>query len=320
MSSGPVRRVSPKDIQVVQNLIERCLQLYMNQQEVVETLLAQAKIEPGFTELVWQKLEEENREFFKAYYLRLIVKQQINEFNKLLDRQVRLMQQINPTGVTPIPNSNGSHITSMPQNPACYVPEHTGPGLKSENIHHIMSLSLSNAFTNGRPPLDPSIHAAVEMPTHATRNNALPSILSAQGLNMGLMPGLDGQIIKSETGYPGTSPYMFGADGSVLEARPSITDASLSTMGSDSHPVNETLFDANNSYGYLSQIPQNFSLIDLTSDFAQSSDILENHPRSPFLATGDESFLVSREREHQGNGRRLNTISESFNYDEFGIE
>lgn len=35
----------------VQNLIERCLQLYMTQQEVVETLLVQAKIEPGFTEL-----------------------------------------------------------------------------------------------------------------------------------------------------------------------------------------------------------------------------------------------------------------------------
>ena len=35
----------------VQNLIERCLQLYMNQKEVVETLLEQAKIEPGFTEL-----------------------------------------------------------------------------------------------------------------------------------------------------------------------------------------------------------------------------------------------------------------------------
>lgn len=35
----------------VQNLIERCLQLYMNQKEVVETLLDQAKIEPGFTEL-----------------------------------------------------------------------------------------------------------------------------------------------------------------------------------------------------------------------------------------------------------------------------
>lgn len=35
----------------VQNLIERCLQLYMNQKEVVETLSFQAKIEPSFTEL-----------------------------------------------------------------------------------------------------------------------------------------------------------------------------------------------------------------------------------------------------------------------------
>lgn len=35
----------------VQNLIERCLQLYMNQKEVVDTLSFQAKIEPSFTEL-----------------------------------------------------------------------------------------------------------------------------------------------------------------------------------------------------------------------------------------------------------------------------
>jgi hypothetical protein len=35
----------------VQNLIERCLQLYMNRKEVVRTLSGQAKIEPSFTEL-----------------------------------------------------------------------------------------------------------------------------------------------------------------------------------------------------------------------------------------------------------------------------
>lgn len=48
------RRVSTRDIQLVQNLIERCLQLYMSQREVVSTLHAQAEIEPGFTGLVWQ--------------------------------------------------------------------------------------------------------------------------------------------------------------------------------------------------------------------------------------------------------------------------
>jgi hypothetical protein len=61
---------------------------------------------------VWQKLEEENREFFKAYYLRLMVKQQINEFNRLLDQQVQLMRQMQPTGVASLPTSNGSHIST----------------------------------------------------------------------------------------------------------------------------------------------------------------------------------------------------------------
>lgn len=32
-------------------MIERCLQLYMNKDEVVKTLLSRAKIDPGFTTL-----------------------------------------------------------------------------------------------------------------------------------------------------------------------------------------------------------------------------------------------------------------------------
>ena len=42
----------------------------------------QAKIEPGFTGLVWQKLEEQNPDFFQAYYARLIVKEQLVVFNQ----------------------------------------------------------------------------------------------------------------------------------------------------------------------------------------------------------------------------------------------
>ena len=52
---GEARKVSTSDIQLVQNLIERCLQMYMSQREVVTTLQIQAKIEPGFTGLVWQE-------------------------------------------------------------------------------------------------------------------------------------------------------------------------------------------------------------------------------------------------------------------------
>lgn len=61
-----------------------------------------------FLSPVWQKLEEENREFFKAYHLRLKVKEQITLFNQLLERQVELMHI--SAGVASTPISNGSHI------------------------------------------------------------------------------------------------------------------------------------------------------------------------------------------------------------------
>ncbi|URE47302.1 hypothetical protein MUK42_01811 [Musa troglodytarum] len=52
VGSSNTRKVSREDIELVQNLIERCLQLYMNRREVVETLSNRARIEPGFTTLV----------------------------------------------------------------------------------------------------------------------------------------------------------------------------------------------------------------------------------------------------------------------------
>ncbi|KAI7845999.1 hypothetical protein COHA_000540 [Chlorella ohadii] len=79
---------------MVQNLIERCLQLYMTQNEVVSILQQQAKIEPSFTQLVWQKLEEQNLEFFRCYYTRLKLKSQIIMFNHLLEQQVAMVQKV----------------------------------------------------------------------------------------------------------------------------------------------------------------------------------------------------------------------------------
>ncbi|GMI65708.1 hypothetical protein like AT3G10250 [Hibiscus trionum] len=317
MSTGPGRRVSRQDIQLVQNLIERCLQLYMTQKEVVDTLLAQAKIEPGFTELVWQKLEEENREFFQAYYLRLMVKQQIMEFNKLLEQQVRLMDQIHSTGVSSISNSNGPQMPLMPQNSSGYALENTGSALK-QDMHHPMGSSLPNVFTNGSSLLHAGIHAPIDLPAHASRIDAPQGILSTQNSNMGLMQGINGKMIKPEAGCSASSSYVFGAESNVLEARPTIGDASFSTVESSTQPMNEPLLDADiSSFGFLGQIPRNFSLSDLTADFSQSSDILESYPRSPFLATDNDTFLDSREREHQGDNRRLDTISEGLSYEGF---
>lgn len=108
-SSNDSRKVSRQDIELVQNLIERCLQLYMNRDEVVKTLLTRARIDPGFTTLVWQKLEEENADFFRAYYIRLKLKKQILLFNHLLEHQYHLMKYPVPQKVPLAPMQNGIH-------------------------------------------------------------------------------------------------------------------------------------------------------------------------------------------------------------------
>ncbi|KAA8521536.1 hypothetical protein F0562_012209 [Nyssa sinensis] len=325
MSNGEVRKVSRQDIQLVQNLIEQCIQLYMSQKEVVNTLSVQAKIEPGFTELVWQKLEEENQEFFKAYHLRLMVKEQIMEFNSLLARQVALMRQLCPTGVAPIPMSNGSHIPPMHQNSACFAPEHTGPALKPENMHQPIGSILPNAFTNGGSSLPSCMQTTVDMSAHARRIDVSPNMLLAQSSNMGMIQGMNGGMIKSEAGYAGNSPFMFGADGNVLDTRSAIgvpSVSSFSSVESNSQPLNETLLGADTtSFVNLGQIPRNFSLSDLTADFSNSSDILESYSRSPFLAADTDNFLDPHGRgEHQGENKRLDTISEGLSYEDFGSD
>ena len=79
-------KINWEDIQLVQKLIERCLELYMTQQEIVKALSLQANIEPGLTNLVWEKLQEQNPDFFRAYGTRLRVKEQIREFNGLVSK------------------------------------------------------------------------------------------------------------------------------------------------------------------------------------------------------------------------------------------
>ncbi|XP_031256372.1 uncharacterized protein LOC116114220 isoform X3 [Pistacia vera] len=272
MSNGTVRKVSHGDLQTVQNLIERCLQLYMNQKEVMETLLAQAKIEPGFTELV-------------------------------------------------------------PQNSASYPIEHTGPAIKLENVHHLIGSSVPNTFIDGRSSLCTSLPSAIEVSSQVSRVDNTTNLLSTK--SRGLIEGMKGGMVKSEVGYSGSSPYMFGADGNVLEARPSVADASVASFSSGestSQTLNEPLLDADtSSFGFLGQIPRNFSLSDLTADFSHSSDILESYSRSPFLVTDTENFLNSCERESQetvpklgswptGDNKRLDIKSEGIGHGDFGSE
>jgi hypothetical protein len=149
------------------------------------------------------------------------------------------------------------------------------------------------------------MHAAVEIAARSSRIDAPPNMLSMQSSNIGLLQGMNGGMIKSEAGYSGTSPYMFGADGNVLEARPSIADASVasfSSVESSSQALNESILDADiSSFGFLSQIPRNFSLSDLTADFTQSSGLSPYHPAlfSPSLYLPAPDFLSSTLLSHK---------------------
>ncbi len=48
---SPRAKLTTQEIQTVQNLIERCIQIYMNQSEVVTALQLQAQVDPDFTTL-----------------------------------------------------------------------------------------------------------------------------------------------------------------------------------------------------------------------------------------------------------------------------
>ena len=96
ISSGAARgapTITWEEIKVVQNMIERCLQQYMTQAEIITALQSQAHVDPGFTCLVWAKLEEQNPDFFYAYGVNLRVKDQVIAFNYLTEQHVKLVEQ-----------------------------------------------------------------------------------------------------------------------------------------------------------------------------------------------------------------------------------
>ncbi|KQJ93222.1 uncharacterized protein LOC100833809 isoform X1 [Brachypodium distachyon] len=318
-----VRKVSRQDIQLVQNLIERCLQLYMNQKEVIETLSFQAKIEPSFTELVWQKLEEENREFFKAYYVRLMLKNQIMVFNKLLEDQYRLMSKELPSGVPSMTLTapNGSNPSTLNQN-ACFLPE-TTPSTAMPNgfLHN----GNSSGIINGAPATDQFIYDSKVVHGLPSGMDASASLLAAHNSTVGQFNGDNGITVKAESSFSNNPEYAFCNESNFLEPCQSIGDASGGSFSSselNGQPLSDPILDMDaSSYGFLSQIPRNFSFSDLTEDFSHSTEILENYGRSPFIPSETNNFSESTAGEHTEIGnRRLDSISEGVSYEDFGSD
>ncbi|XP_042406543.1 uncharacterized protein LOC121996598 isoform X1 [Zingiber officinale] len=288
------RKVSREDIELVQNLIERCLQLYMNRSEVVRTLSNRARIEPGFTTLVWQKLEEENADFFRAYYIRLKLKKQIILFNHLLEHQYHLMKYPVQPKVPLAPIQNGIH--TMPVNlPMGYpiLPQHamqvTGqPHIDSmacglSSCHVVNGIPAPGGFhpirinsaTNGTPevahatPPCGTISSMSEMalsPVSAASSNHFPFTPEMSGI------GMDATALEST--FPSDATHTGG----------------LQLGSDDGHPR-----DGTRSLGQL----WNFSLSDLTADFSNLGDlgILGDYDGSPFLPSDSDILLGSPEQD-----------------------
>ncbi|AES81257.2 putative angiotensin-converting enzyme 2 [Medicago truncatula] len=211
------------------------MQSYMSPKEVANSLLNEAKIEPKFTELVWQRLEEQNPEFFQAYYTRLALKKQIEEFNKLMHKQKELIDS-EQAKVASLPTSNGFHyhdVSSLPtsngtptpattENPACYyVSVQPAEGLNPKNMQHGWESNLSYELNNGG-----SSFGMVDV----SAQGDCSTMHYSQNTNMGFQQGINEGIAISEPEYPSSSTRMFGIDENVLEACPIVGNTSATPI------------------------------------------------------------------------------------------
>eukprot|EP00262_Sarcandra_glabra_P017946 TRINITY_DN629_c0_g1_i1.p1 TRINITY_DN629_c0_g1~~TRINITY_DN629_c0_g1_i1.p1 ORF type:complete len:373 (-),score=59.90 TRINITY_DN629_c0_g1_i1:416-1534(-) len=304
ISSSDSRKVSREDIELVQNLIERCLQLYMNKGEVIKTLLSRARIEPGFTSLVWQKLEEENSDFFRAYYIRLKLKKQIILFNSLLEHQNHLMnypvQQKVPlapiqNGIHPMPVNNlpmGYPVLQQPPMPASGQPHLDSMGCGLSSCHVVNGVPASGNFhpirmnSGNDTMMDGS---AADMASIIPPSSAMSSISE-----MAVSPA----SVASSGHFPFTPSDMsgMGVDTSALDT--AFTSDVASTTGLHLGPDDGT-GSTRDSLRSLAQIPWNFSLSDLTADLTNLEDLgaLGNYTGSPYLPSESDILLGSPDQD-----------------------
>ncbi|XP_022896462.1 uncharacterized protein LOC111410387 isoform X1 [Olea europaea var. sylvestris] len=304
-SSVDNRKVSREDIELVQNLIERCLQLYMNRDEVVKNLLSRARIDPGFTTLVWQKLEEENPDFFRGYYTRLKLKKQIILFNYLLEHQYRLMKYPVPMKVPLAPMQNGIHPVPVNNLPMGYPVVHQSP-VPATGQPFLDSMGYS---TNG-------CHIVNGVPTPGTgnfhpmlMNSGNDMAIDTNGTDAPAMPPNNAMLSMSDMPVSPTSvassghfPFnaseisSMGIETSTLDM--AFTSDVASSVGLQL-PADNCNGNSRDSLSSWAQISWNFSLSDLTADLSNLGDLgaLGNCSGSPFFPSDSDILLDSPDKE-----------------------
>lgn len=306
ISSNDNRKVSRQDIELVQNLIERCLQLYMNKDEVVKTLLSRAKIDPGFTTLVWQKLEEENSDFFRAYYIRLKLKKQILLFNHLLEHQYHLMKYpVPPPPKVPLaPIQNGIHPMHVNNLPMGY-PVLQQPPMPATGQPHIdsMGCGISSCHVVNGVPAPGNFHpmrmnSGNDMVMDSSAADVAPVIPHSNAMSAMSDMALSPTSAASSGHFPFTASEIsgMGVDSSALDT--AFTSDVASSVGLQLAP-DGGVGNSRDSIRSLDQIPWSFSLSDLTADLSNLGDLgaLGNYPGSPFLPSDSDILLDSPEQD-----------------------
>ncbi|XP_073154394.1 uncharacterized protein [Henckelia pumila] len=240
--------------------------------------------------MVWQRLEEENQEFFKGYYLKLLVKDQIMVFNRLLSEQVELMHQIGFSEVATLRTSKGTHFSQSHETSATCTSQYTRPLTTNDMQQKVVF-----------------------------HNCGAPNLFISQNPDVVLAPPMNGKIVKTEAGYTGSSPFDIVRPSNFLESCPVMCDASVLSfglVGANEQHLNDSVFVGDASpYGLLNQISQTFGLPELATDYNSNSDLLESICRPPFKETEANNFVLTN-----GDVGRLNHASELLTYQYFAGE
>ncbi|KAG1335174.1 hypothetical protein COCNU_03G012930 [Cocos nucifera] len=303
IASNDNRKVSREDIELVQNLIERCLQLYMSKGEVVRTLSNRARIEPGFTTLVWQKLEEENSEFFRAYYIRLKLKKQIILFNHLLAHQYHLMKYPVPPKVPLAPIQNGMHPMPVNNLPIGY-PVLQQPPMPTTGQPHVdpMGCGPSTCHVVNGIPAPGSFHpirmnSGNDIMMDSGAPDAAPAAPPCSAMSSISDMAVSPASVASGNHFPFTPSELSGMGMDVSALDTNFTSDVANTGGLQLGPDGGvgSSRDSLKSFGQF----WNFSLTDLTTDFTNLGDLgaLGNYTGSPFLPSDSDILLDSPEQE-----------------------
>lgn len=227
-----------REIKKVQDLIELCLQKDMTREETVNLISERQKqFRADFIDLVWGRLEQENREFFEAYHVRLMLKHQILHFNNLLKRQAELMNQIQSSEPSCPSVSNGSNVKPIVQQRSGGT-EDARHHITPECFQPILPSSFPGTYDNG---IMHRGHGILPIPS-ANIGAFEPS---TQSCEMGAAMRINGGMVKSEMGYSYNPQVILGTNGNVLAERSDIVDASVPCFYDvrSSQALNEQFFN-----------------------------------------------------------------------------